>query len=224
MRDRTVLVTGFEPFGGETVNASWEAARAIDGWRCGEAVAVAIRLPCAYEACVRDFLEAFERLRPGAVLMSGQAARRAVVCVESVARNRSSVAAPDNRGVIRAPTASDGPAEIETTAHARAVVRAIREAGLAARVSTNAGGYVCHHLYYGALNFLRQQAAATPAIFVHLPATPEQSPRRASRRRLATADGASALKAAIAAMVEGRASAPPERSELAFSARERSRA
>ncbi len=200
MGGRTVLVTGFEPFGGEAVNASWEAARTIDGWRCGEALAVSVRLSCAYDACVAEFVEAFERLRPEAVLMTGQAARRAVVCVESVARNRSNASAPDNRGAVCAPTASYGPAEIETTADVRAVARAIRDVGLAARVSTDAGGYVCNHLYYGALNFLRERAPATPAVFVHLPATPEQSPPRANRRRLATADAAAALKAAIRAM------------------------
>ncbi len=197
---RTVLVTGFEPFGGETLNASWEAARAIDGWRCGEMVAVAVRLSCVYDACVTEFVEAFERLRPEAVLMTGQAARRAVASVESVARDRSSAAAPDNRGVVCAPSASYGPAEIETTARARAVARAIREAGLAARVSTDAGRYVCNHLYYGALNFLRDRTPGTPAVFVHLPAMPEQNSRNANRRRLATADAALALQAAITTM------------------------
>ena len=217
---RTVLVTGFEPFGGETINASWEAARAVDGWRCGEAVAVAVRLSCIYGACVAEFVEAFERLRPEAVLMIGQAARRAIISVERLARNRSSAAAPDNRGVSSAPGASHGPAEIETTARARAIARAIREAGLAARLSTNAGGYVCNHLYYGALNFLCEHSPATPAAFVHLPATPDQSPRQANRRRLATVDAVTALKAALAAMVEERAPSPPDRSASACSVRE----
>ncbi len=203
MSGRTVLVTAFEPFGGETVNASWEAARAIDGWRCGDAVAVARRLPCVYDACVAEFIEAFERLRPEAVLMTGQAARRAVVSVESVARNGAGASAPDNRGVVRGEVASEGPAELEATARALEIARAIREAGLPARLSTNAGAYVCNHLYYGALRYLRERAPGTPAVFVHLPATPEQTPRRASRSRLATADAALALKAAIAAMARG---------------------
>ncbi len=209
MSGRTVLVTGFEPFGGETINASWEAARAIDGWRCGEAVIVAVRLPCAYDACVTEFVDAFERLRPEAVLMIGQAARRAVVSVESVARKRSDASAPDNRGVVCGSAASDGPATIEASALARAVARAIREAGLAARVSTDAGGYVCNHLYYGALKSLRERAPATPAVFVHLPATPEQSPPRANRRRLATADAAAALQAAIRVMTGHKRSSLP---------------
>ena len=74
---RTILVTGFEPFGGEAVNASWEAARKLDGWRSGEFAAVARLLPCAYDASVKELIRAIETLRPEAILMTGQAARRA---------------------------------------------------------------------------------------------------------------------------------------------------
>ena len=202
MSRRTILVTGFEPFGGETVNASWEAAKRIDGCRCGDAVAVARRLCCVYDACVAEFIDAFERLRPEAVLMTGQAARRAVVSVESVARDRAGASAPDNRGVVRDEVPSGSPGELKATARALDVARAIREAGVSARISTNAGDYVCNHLYYGALRYLRERAPTTPAVFIHLPATPGQTPRRASRSRLATADAALALKAAIAAMAK----------------------
>ena len=137
------------------------------------------------------------------MLMTGQAAQRAVVSVESVARNVGSGSAPDNRGVLRAQEA-DGPARLEATAVVGDIARAIRAAGLSARVSTNAGDYVCNHLFYGALRHLRNRAPATPAVFVHLPATPEQSPRRANARRLATADAVRALEAAIAAMARRR--------------------
>ena len=204
MTGPAILVTGFEPFGGETVNASWEAAQRLDGWRCGDAVAVARRLPCVYDACVAEFIEAFESLRPGAVLMTGQAARRAVVSVERIARNVSSGSAPDNRGALPADE-SNGPARLEATAAAGDIARAIRAAGLSARVSTNAGDYVCNHLFYGGLRHVLNRAPATPAVFIHLPPTPGQSPRRANARRLATVDAVRALRAAIAAMARGGA-------------------
>ena len=200
MSGRKILVTAFEPFGGETVNASWEAARALDGFRCGEAVVVARMLPCVYDACVAEFVEAFEREKPEAVLMTGQAARRAVISVESIARIGAGASRPDNRGLVRGDAAKQGPAELEATTPARDVARAIRQAGLSARVSTDAGDYVCNHLYYAALRYLSERAPATPAIFIHLPATPRQSPPRANRRRLATPDAVRALEAAIAAM------------------------
>jgi pyroglutamyl-peptidase len=200
----TILVTGFEPFGGEAVNASWEAARRLDGWRCGDHVAVAVMLPCVYDASVDAFAEAFERLKPHAALMTGQAARRGLVCVERFARNVGNATTPDNRGRLRAAAElNDGPERLDATVPAAEIVRAIRNAGLPARASTNAGDYVCNHLYYGALAFVRRVSPETPAVFLHLPATPEQSPPRASRRRLSTPDAVRALKAAASVMCDG---------------------
>ena len=199
MCEATILVTGFEPFGGETVNASWEAAKKLDGWRLGDAVAVARQLPCAYDACIAAFVQAFEHLKPEIVLMTGQAARRSVISVERVGRNIAGGRTPDNRGLVRAAVAVEGPWRIEAAAAAN-VASAIRAAGLSARVSTNAGDFVCNHLFYGALRHLQQSAPATPAVFIHLPAAPEQTPQRANPRRLATPDAVRALKAAIAAM------------------------
>jgi pyroglutamyl-peptidase len=196
-----MLVTGFEPFGGEAVNASWEAARRLDGWRCGDHVVVAVMLPCVYDVSVDAFAEAFERLKPHAALMTGQAARRGLVCVERYARNVANGATPDNRGRLKAAAElNDGPERLEATVPAAEIVRAIRNAGLSARASTNAGDYVCNHLYYGALAFVRRVSPETPAVFLHLPATPEQSAPRGSRRRLSTSDAVRALKAAASVL------------------------
>jgi pyroglutamyl-peptidase len=206
---RTILVTGFEPFGGEAVNASWEAARKLDGWRLGEFAAVARLLPCAYDASVKELVRAIETLKPEAVLMTGQAAQRAVVCVERFARNLDDAAAPDNLGHLRngVAIAEGAPERLEAAAPVKAIAGAIREAGIPARVSRSAGGFVCNHLYFGALQYLRDTGRATPAVFVHLPATPGQTPPASSARRLASADAAKALRAAAAAMVDVRAKA-----------------
>jgi pyroglutamyl-peptidase len=201
---RTILVTGFEPFGGETVNASWEAAQRLEGWRTGEFAAVARLLPCAYDASVIEFIRAVETLQPDAVMMTGQAARRALVSVERFARNLDDAPAPDNRGALRrvAKIAEGAPERLEATAPASEIADAIRKAGFPARVSTNAGNFVCNHLYFGALQHLSRLGRATRAIFLHLPATPEQTPPRASKTRLSASAAADALRAAAAAMVD----------------------
>jgi pyroglutamyl-peptidase len=201
---RTILVTGFEPFGGETVNASWEAAKRLDGWRLGDLAAVARLLPCAYDASVAELIYAFETLRPDAVMMTGQAARRAAVGVEHFARNWDEAAMPDNRGVMRSAVkiAIGAPDRLEAQAPVDAIVNAIRAAGIRARLSRNAGAFVCNHLYFAVLQHLKSRKLATPAVFVHLPATPEQTPPRARATRLSTADAANALRAAAAALVE----------------------
>jgi pyroglutamyl-peptidase len=82
-------------------------------------------------------------------------------------------------------------------------------------VSTSAGDYVCNHLYYGGLRFLHARSPGTPALFLHLPATPEQTPSRASARRLAAADATRALKAAAAALLAAKTESLPQSGGIA---------
>ena len=200
---RTILVTGFEPFGGETVNASWEAAQKLEGWRHGDTVAVARLLPCAYDASVKKLISAIETIRPDALLMTGQAARRGVVCVERFAHNLDDATAPDNDGALRRGLriSRGAPEWLEAAVSVRTIARAISETGVTARVSRNDGAFVCNHLYFGALQYLNDKRSAIPAVFVHLPVTPEQAPPGASARRLTPAEAADALRAAAIAIL-----------------------
>ena len=121
-------------------------------------------LPCAYDASVKKLVHAIETLRPDALLMTGQAARRAVVCVERFAQNLDDATAPDNDGVLRRALriSRAAPEWLEATAPVRTIVSAINEAGIPARVSRNAGGFVCNHLYFGALQYLERQGSRDP--------------------------------------------------------------
>ena len=201
---RTILVTGFEPFGGETINASWQAAQKLDGWRHGDTVGVARLLPCAYDASVKKLINAIETLRPDAVLMAGQAARRAVVCVERFAHNLDDATAPDNDGALRRALriSRAAPEWLEARVSVRSIASAIKAAGFPARMSRDAGGFVCNHLYFGALQYLSEKRSAIPAVFVHLPVTPEQSPRGANAKRLTPTEASDALRAAAAAILD----------------------
>jgi len=201
---RTILVTGFEPFGGETINASWEAAQKLEGWRHGDTVAASRLLPCAYDASLKTLISAIETLRPDALLMTGQAARRGIVCVERFARNLDDAKAPDNDGAVRRALriTRAAPDWLEAAAPVRAIARAINESGVQARMSRDAGAFVCNHLYFGALQYLRDKKLAIPAVFVHLPVTPEQSPQGASERRLTPAEAANALRVAAKVMLD----------------------
>jgi pyroglutamyl-peptidase len=205
---RTILVTGFEPFGGEAVNASWEAAKQLDGWRHGDFTAVARLLPCAYESSVKTLIHEIETRRPEALLMAGQAARRSAVCIERFAHNLDDAVAADNDGDLRRALriSRAAPEWLEATAPVTTIVQAIKAAEIPARASRNAGGFVCNHLYFGALQYLASQGLAIPAVFVHLPVTPEQTPPGASAKRMAPAKAAEALRAAAVVMVGPRKS------------------
>jgi pyroglutamyl-peptidase len=136
--------------------------------------------------------------------MTGQAARRGVVSVERFAHNLDDATAPDNHGALRrALRISRGAPEwLEAAASVRTIARAINDVGIPARMSRNAGAFVCNHLYFGALQYLSEKRSAIPAVFVHLPVTPEQTPQGASEKRLTPAQAADALRAAAMAMLD----------------------
>ena len=118
--------------------------------------------------------------------MTGQAARRAAVSVERFARNLDDANAPDNDGALRrAVRIADGaPERLETRASVQAIARAIRAAGIPARVSTNAGGFVCNHLYFGALALSGRPRPSDPR---SLPASARDARADAGRRERETA-------------------------------------
>lgn len=173
-----VLVTGFEPFGGEDVNPSWEAALRLDGLRVDGAVVVARQLPVRWRSLPDTLFGLLETVRPRVVVMVGQSIGRAGLALERVAINvREGV---DNDGVDGAgePVVPDGPDGLFATLPLRPALGALRAAGLPAYISNTAGTYLCNAALYLALWRLRQDTAAVPAGFVHVPALPAQAARR----------------------------------------------
>jgi pyroglutamyl-peptidase len=174
----TILLTGFEPFGGESVNPSWEIARALDGWVCEGHAVRAVQLQCAFGDALHTLDEALAAHRPELVLCLGQAGGRAEISIERAALNVDDARIPDNLGrqPLDAPVVPDGPAAYFSTLPIKAIAHDLRAAGVAAAVSNTAGTFVCNHVFYA----LMHRLATTPALaharggFVHVPFTPEQ--------------------------------------------------
>lgn len=175
----TVLLTGFEPFGGETVNPSWEAVRRLDGWAEPGFRVVAGLLPCEFGAS-RAALEALvEQHRPSCLIAVGQAGKRAEISVERIAINVDDARIPDNAGrqPIDEPVAADGPAAYFATLPIKAIVHRLREAGIPAAVSQTAGTFVCNHVFYAAMHAAARRGGSLRAGFIHIPYLPEQAAR-----------------------------------------------
>jgi len=174
----TVLLTGFEPFGGESVNPSWEIARSLDGWACEGHVVRAARLSCVFGQALQELDAALAAHRPALAVCLGQAGGRAEISIERVAINVDDARIPDNLGrqPVDAAIRAGGPAAYFSTLPIKAVARDVRAAGVAAAVSNTAGTFVCNHVFYA----LMHRLATTPALahtrggFVHVPYTPEQ--------------------------------------------------
>lgn len=180
MTTRTILVTGFDPFGGEAINPSWEIARALDGVAIagGDVVAIvhARRLPCVFGAALTSLNAALDELQPAVVLALGQAGGRTELSLERIAINVDDARIADNDGAQPVDTAivDDGPAAYFTTLPIKAMVAGLRAAGHPAGVSQTAGTFVCNHVFYGLQHALRARVGVKSG-FMHIPYLPEQS-------------------------------------------------
>lgn len=179
----TVIVAGFEPFGGETLNASWEAVRRLDDDAVDGATILKLQLPVVFGAAFDPLAAMIAEVRPRLVLLVGQAAGRAELCLERVAVNLDDSAAPDNAGVQPAaqPIDAAGPAAFFSPLPLGGLVAELRACGIPARVSDSAGTFVCNHVLYRALALAG--GAGSRVGFLHVPITPAQAAARATGNR-----------------------------------------
>ena len=170
-----VLLTGFAPFGGETVNPSWQAVQRLHDRRIAGHRIVAKRLPVEFGASVEALRAAIRDTKPALVLCVGQAGGRSAMSLERVAINVDDARIPDNAGAqpIDTQIVAGGPAAYFTGLPIKAMLAALRDAGIPAEVSQTAGTYVCNHVFYGLMHALRNRR--TRGGFVHIPYSPEQA-------------------------------------------------
>ena len=171
---KTVLLTGFEPFNGASINPAWEAVRALKGWVEDDFIVEILQLPCVFGFANRVLCGAVDEIKPDVVICVGQAGGRIDLTVERVAINVDDAPILDNDGQqpVDAPIASEGPAAYFATLPVKAIVGAMRERGLRASVSQTAGTFVCNHVFYGVMHHLQGRAAIGG--FIHVPYLPEQ--------------------------------------------------
>ena len=170
-----ILVTGFEPFGGEIRNPSAEVVERLPD-RIGGAEIIKRKLPVVRGRSSSVLAEAVENFRPDAVLSIGQAGGRSSITVEQVAVNLDDYRIPDNDGnqPVDEPIVPSGPDGYFCTAPVKEMVTAIQAAGIPAARSLSAGTYVCNHVMYSTLHLLATQYPGVPFGFIHIPYLPEQ--------------------------------------------------
>lgn len=178
-----LLLTGFEPFGGSTINP---AAEVVKRFETGGVQAFSLHtliLPVDTRRAPKILEAALLDLRPDWCVMLGEARGRPAISVERVAINVLDFQIPDNAGqqIVDEPVVPDGPAAYFCTLPVRHICEAIREAGVPAELSLSAGTYLCNQVIYVALHTAATHKLPTRCGFLHLPALPEQvarDPRR----------------------------------------------
>lgn len=183
------LVTGFEPFAGEDVNASLEAVRRLPP-RIGTLDIVTAELPISYARSHATLEAAIARVRPQIVLCVGQAGERATLCVERIAVNLQDARIADNDGEtpVDAPVIAGGPAAYFATLPVKAAVAALQAAGLPAEVSNSAGTFVCNHVFYGLMHITATRGHAFRGGFLHVPSLHQNPAQQSSLSTMALDD------------------------------------
>ncbi|MGH8832279.1 MAG: pyroglutamyl-peptidase I [Polaromonas sp.] len=199
-----VLLTGFEPFDGDTVNPSWEIARALDGESLGEVRIVARQLPCVFGRAPEALAGALAQEPFALVVALGMAGTRTGISVERVAININDARIPDNAGQqpIDTPVVPGGPAAYFSTLPIKRMVAALQAKGIAASVSQTAGTFVCNHVFYALAHQLAVSHPATRGGFIHVPVLPQQLARHPGSQALPLATQVTAIRAAIAAALD----------------------
>ena len=172
-----LLITGFEPFGGSTLNPSEQAVAALAQDPPPGLTITAAVLPVDRENGPAALLAALAAAQPQAVICLGEASRRPAISLERVALNLMDYRIPDNLGqtVTDEPIVPEGPAAYFSTLPLRAMLGAMLAAGVPAELSLSAGAYLCNQVMYTLLHHLAQTGQNIPAGFIHLPALPQQA-------------------------------------------------
>ncbi len=197
-----VLVTGFDPFGGDTINPAFEAVKRLPASVAGAEVAV-LEIPTVFRKSIDAIMRRVEERGVDRILMVGQAGGRFEMTVERVGINVDDARIPDNEGnqPVDEPISPDGPAARFATIPIKSVVENIRKRGVPAKVSNTAGTFVCNHVLYGVLDEIAKRGLPAKAGFIHVPYLPEQIVAKDSLPSMSAETIASALEAAVEAIV-----------------------
>ena len=198
-----ILVTGFDPFGGEKINPALEAVKSLPSEIHGAEIHW-VEIPTVFYKAADVLETAIIRYQPDAVLCIGQAGGRASLTPERVAINQDDARIPDNQGnqPIDTPIRLDGQAAYFSTLPIKAMVQAIKEEGLPATVSNTAGTFVCNHLMYQALYLADKKFPHMRAGFMHIPYMTEQVINKPNTASMNLTDIVRGIEAAIGAIVD----------------------
>ncbi|MCI8897952.1 MAG: pyroglutamyl-peptidase I, partial [Lachnospiraceae bacterium] len=171
-----ILVTGFDPFGGEEVNPAIETVKRLPD-TIGGAKIIKLEIPTVCHQSLRVIDEAIAGYDPDVVLSVGQAGGRPDITVERVGINVDDCRIPDNAGnqIVDEPIYADGPAAYFVTVPIKAMVQRIRERNIPASVSNTAGTFVCNHVTYGVCHLLAVKYPGKRSGFIHIPFLPQQA-------------------------------------------------
>ncbi|WP_169306666.1 pyroglutamyl-peptidase I [Cohnella pontilimi] len=176
-----ILISGFEPFGGSTINPTEQLIRSIQRESIPGVEIRTVLLPVYFDDCVDLLVKEIENFGPDAVISCGLAGGRRDITPERIAVNLKDIAPdapyPDNKGAKPQdmPINPDGPDGLMTKLPIRKMVNRLKEQGIPASISYTAGTFICNNTMYGILDYIRRKDVPVMAGFVHFPASAEMA-------------------------------------------------
>lgn len=198
-----ILITAFDPFGGDVVNPALEAVKLIRP-ELFDAQIIKLEIPTVFGKAIEVTAAAMAEHQPDVVLSIGQAGGRFDITPERVAINVDDGRIADNAGnqPIDEPIFADGAPAYFSTLPVKAIVEKIRAAGLPASLSNSAGTFVCNHIMYGVLYQIHKHFPGMRGGFIHVPFIPEQVTGRPNTPSMALTDIARALEVAVQTIID----------------------
>ena len=200
-----LLLTAFDPFGGEKINPALEAVKRVQD-KIGDLEIVKLEVPTVFYKSIDTVTNAIEKEHPDVVLCIGQAGGRFDITPERVAININDARIPDNEGnqPLSGPIFEDGENAYFSSLPIKAMVAEIRKADIPASVSNSAGTFVCNHVMYGVLYYIHKEFPNVRGGFIHVPFITDQVVTKPNVASMALADITEALESAVEAIVKNQ--------------------
>ncbi|WEG36425.1 pyroglutamyl-peptidase I [Amygdalobacter nucleatus] len=198
-----ILLTGFTPFNGETVNPAWEAVKLLAS-PSSELELYKLEVPTAYDEAAQLICNEIDKIQPDYVLALGQAGGVTCLNIEYVGINCQAANIPDNKGVRREYVQIDakGPAAYFATLPVLKLVKALQEANIPAKVSLSAGTFVCNDVLYSILHHCATRKLKSKCGFLHVPYLPEQVIAKPKMPSMALSDMLKGLEVILATLLQ----------------------
>lgn len=170
-----VLITGFDPFGGETINPAFEALKSLPDEILDYHI-ITLEIPTVFDKSIRVLSEAISKHQPEIVVCVGQAGGRFGITPEYVAININEARIEDNDGNQPSDEAieSNGPNAYFTNLPVKAIVKKLIDQSIPSSLSYTAGTFVCNHVFYGLMHLITTHTPTIRGGFIHVPYLPEQ--------------------------------------------------
>lgn len=201
---KKVLVTGFDPFGGENINPALEVIKELKNRKFEKVELVTKEIPTVFYKSIKVLEEAMEELKPDVVICIGQAGGRSEITVERVGINVIDARISDNENnqPVDAFIAPNGPAAYFSTIPIKDIVENIRKVGVPASVSNSAGTFVCNQLLYGLMHIISTKYNKVKGGFIHIPYLPEQALNYKNQPSMSLLNMVKALEVAVETAVQ----------------------